>query len=118
MRVFQIMKRLSSEISFFNARIFQQFLGIALHGNLTGFQYISTVCGLQCQESILFNQQDTCSSFIDFFNDAEYIQNFQLEAFPELSYTTLTTISSVLSGLIILILVLTFAWLRTKAIKE
>ncbi len=49
---------------------------------------------------------------------AEYIQNFQLEAFPELSYTTLTTISSVLSGLIILILVLTFAWLRTKAIKE
>ncbi|MBR4075207.1 MAG: hypothetical protein IKK22_07275 [Firmicutes bacterium] len=49
---------------------------------------------------------------------AEYIQNFQLEVLPGLTYTGLSTISSVLSGLIILILILTFLWIRKKAIKE
>ena len=46
------------------------------------------------------------------------IQNFQLEVLPGLTYTGLSTISSVLSGLIILILILTFLWIRKKAIKE
>ena len=49
---------------------------------------------------------------------AEYIQNFQLEFLPSLSYQTLTAISSAMSFLIIIILVLTFAWIRKKATKE
>ena len=49
---------------------------------------------------------------------AEYIQNFQLEFFPDLTYSTLNILSTALSGLIILILAITFLWLRSKAIKE
>ncbi|MBQ1215597.1 MAG: hypothetical protein IIX88_04610 [Firmicutes bacterium] len=49
---------------------------------------------------------------------AEYIQNFQLEFFPALTYSTLNILSTALSGLIILILAITFLWLRSKAIKE
>ena len=46
------------------------------------------------------------------------IQNFQLEAFPFLTYELMTVISTTLSGLIILILAIIFIWLRKKAIKE
>lgn len=49
---------------------------------------------------------------------AEYIQNFQLDSFPFLTYQLMNTISSVMSFLIIAILVLTFLWIRKKAIKE
>ena len=49
---------------------------------------------------------------------AEYIQNFQLQLLPDLTYSTLNILSTALSGLIILILAITFLWLRSKAITE
>ena len=45
-------------------------------------------------------------------------QDLMLEFFPALTYSTLNILSTALSGLIILILAITFLWLRSKAIKE